>query len=102
MRSKLYHIGLRGPIALSTLADANEQRDWRIYADFAQILVSIARPLYVDEDIGVDLKNMVYALDSTTIDLCLWLFPGHIFENTKPQSKCIRCSISIVQYLFLY
>lgn len=87
MRSKLYHIGLRGPIALSTLADANEQRDWRIYADFAQILVSIARPLYVDEDIGVDLKNMVYALDSTTIDLCLSLFPWAHFRKHKAAVK---------------
>ena len=83
MRNKLYHIGLHGPIAHSTLADANEQRDWRIYADFAQVLVSIARPLYVNEDIGVDLKDMVYALDSTTIDLCLSLFPWAHFRKHK-------------------
>jgi hypothetical protein len=87
MRSKLYHIGLRGPIAHSTLADANEQRDWRIYADFAQVLINIARPLYVDEDIGVDLKDMVYALDSTTIDLCLSLFPWAHFRKYKAAIK---------------
>jgi hypothetical protein len=87
MRNKLYHIGLYGPIAHSTLADANEQRDWRIYANFAQVLVSIARPLYVNEDIGVDLKDMVYALDSTTIDLCLSLFPWAHFRKHKAAVK---------------
>ncbi len=72
---KLYHMGFRGRVARSTLADANEQRDWRIYADFAQVLISIARPLYADEPMGVELDRTLYALDSTTIDLCLSMFP---------------------------
>src|ERR1700733_5721487 len=71
---KLYHMGFRGKVARSTLADANESRDWRIYADFAQVLIAIARPLYVHDPIGVDLDQSLYALDSTTIDLCLSLF----------------------------
>ena len=75
MRSKLYHMGIRGRIAKSTLADANENRDWCIYADFAQILIARARRLYIDDDFGVELENTVYALDATTIDLCLSLFP---------------------------
>ena len=75
IKSKLYHIGIRGKISRSTLADANNTRDWRIYADFAQILIHTARDLYSDEDFGVQLKETVYALDSTTIDLCLSLFP---------------------------
>jgi hypothetical protein len=69
LRSKLYHLGIRSGIARSTLSDANDLRDWRIYADFAQILINTARPLYVHDDIGVELDEMVYALDSTTIDL---------------------------------
>ena len=67
--SKLYHMGLRSSISRSTLADANEQRDWRIYADFAQALIKIARPLYAGDELGLDLKNTVYALDASTIDL---------------------------------
>jgi transposase len=74
-RNKLYHIGIRGKISRSTLSDANNTRDWRIYADFAQILIHRARVLYKDEEFGIDLKETVYALDSTTIDLCLSLFP---------------------------
>jgi hypothetical protein len=74
-REKLYHIGIRGWISRSTLAEANEKRDWRIYADFCQILIAQARSLYADEDFGVELKGTAYALDSTTIDLCLSLFP---------------------------
>jgi hypothetical protein len=70
-REKLYHMGIRSRISRSTLADANEVRDWRIYADFAQRLIGIARKLYLDEPFGVDLKETVYALDTTTIDLCL-------------------------------
>jgi len=65
--SKLYHMGIRGGIARSTLADANQQRDWRIYADFAQVLIQSARPLYANDDLGLDLDNTVYALDATTI-----------------------------------
>lgn len=68
-------MGIRGRVSRSTLADANEKRDWRIYADFAQILIHIARDLYSDEQFGVELEETVYALDSTTIDLCLSLFP---------------------------
>src|SRR5665811_1118321 len=71
MSSKLYHMGFRGRVARSTLAEANESRDWRIYADFAQVLIGIARPLYAHDPIGVDLDQSLYALDSTTIDLCL-------------------------------
>ena len=80
---KLYHMGFRGTIARSTLADANESRDWRIYADFAQILIGIARPLYASDPIGVDLNESLYALDSTTIDLCLSLFPWAKFVVTR-------------------
>ena len=87
MRSRLYHMGIRKPFPRSTIADANEQRDWRIYADFAQVLIAIARPLYAKEDIGVDLKEMVYALDSTTIDLCLSLFPWARFRKHKAAIK---------------
>ncbi len=85
--AKLYHLGIRGSVARSTLADANEARDWRIYAQFAQHLIRIARRLYVDEPFGVDLKNTVYALDSTTIDLCLALFPWAPFRSTKAAIK---------------
>jgi hypothetical protein len=74
-RSRLYHLGLRGQVSRSTLADANEARDYRIYADLAQVLIATARPLYAGEDFGVDLEESVYALDCTTIDLCLSLFP---------------------------
>ncbi len=72
---KLYHMGFHGRVARSTLADANESHDWRIFADFAQVLIRIARPLYADDPIGADLDQTLYALDSTTIDLCLSLFP---------------------------
>jgi hypothetical protein len=85
--SKLYHMGFRSPVARSTLADANESRDWRIYADFAQILISIARPLYADDPIGVDLHQSLYALDSTTIDLCISLFPWAKFRQHKAAVK---------------
>ena len=88
MRSKLYHMGIRSHIARSTLADANENRDWRIYADFAQILIAEARTLYAHENFGVELKEVsVYALDSTTIDLCLSLFPWARFRRTKAAIK---------------
>jgi Domain of unknown function (DUF4372)/Transposase DDE domain len=72
---RLYHLGIRGRVARSTLADANETRDWHIYSDFAQVLIQEARRLYAGEELGIDLANTVYALDSTTIDLCLTLFP---------------------------
>jgi hypothetical protein len=87
MTSKLYHIGLRGNVARSTLADANESHDWRIYADFAQVLIGIARPLYAHDPIGVDLEHSLYALDSTTIDLCLSLFPWARFRRHKAAVK---------------
>ena len=85
--SKLYHMGLREPIRRSTLADANESRDWRIYADLAQRLIAQARKLYATEDLGLDLTNTVYALDSTTIDLCLSVFPWAQFRSTKAAVK---------------
>src|SRR6202035_477524 len=84
---KLYHMGFRGKVARSTLADANESRDWRIYADFAQILIAIAQPLYAADPIGVDLGQSLYALDSTTIDLCLSLFPWAKFRKHKAAVK---------------
>src|SRR5713226_71654 len=84
---KLYHMGFRGKVARSTLADANESRDWRIYADFAQVLIAIARPLYAHDPIGVDLDQSLYALDSTTIDLCLALFPWAKFRQHKAAVK---------------
>jgi hypothetical protein len=87
MHSKLYHMGFRGKISRSTLADANESRDWRIYADFAQVLISIARPLYADDPLGVELNENLYALDSTTIDLCLSLFPWALFRQHKAVVK---------------
>jgi hypothetical protein len=87
MQPKLYHMGIRGNIAKSTLADANEKRDWRIYADFAQVLIAKAKRLYADEDFGVELDTSVYALDSTTIDLCLSLFPWARFRKTKGAVK---------------
>lgn len=85
--AKLYHMGIRSPIKRSTLADANERRDWRIYAEFAQRLITQARKLYAEEDLGLDLKNTVYALDSTTIDLCLTMFPWAPFRSTKAAVK---------------
>ena len=87
MHGKLYHMGFRGRVARSTLADANESRDWRIYADFAQVLIGMARPLYAHDPIGVDLDQTLYALDSTTIDLCLSLFPWARFRKQKAAVK---------------
>ncbi len=86
-QNKLYHMGFRGGISRNTLANANKTRDWRIYADFAQSLIQTARKLYVDEEIGVDLNNTVYALDATTIDLCLSVFPWAHFRSTKAAVK---------------
>ncbi len=85
--AKLYHMGIRSPVRRSTLADANERRDWRIFAEFAQRLIVQARKLYAEEDLGLDLSNTVYALDSTTIDLCLSLFPWAPFRQAKAAVK---------------
>lgn len=85
--AKLYHMGIRTPVKRATLADANERRDWRIYADFAQRLIKHAHKLYATEDLGLDLANTVYALDSTTIDLCLALFPWASFRQTTAAVK---------------
>jgi hypothetical protein len=85
--SKLYPMGLRGKVSRTTLADANESHDWRIFADFAQVLIGIARPLYAGDPIGVDLDASLYALDSTTIDLCLSLFPWAKFRKHKAAVK---------------
>jgi hypothetical protein len=82
MAPKLYHMGIRGTIRRSTLADANETRDWRIYADFAQCLITIARPLHAHEDLGLDLQRTVYALDATLIELCVSLFPWARYRET--------------------
>ncbi len=87
MQNKLYHMGIRSRVAKSTLADANEKRDWRIYADFAQVLINTARDLYVDDDFAVQLDETVYALDASTIDLCLSLFPWAKFRKTKGAIK---------------
>jgi hypothetical protein len=84
---KLYHMGFRGPVKRSTLAAANEARDWRIYAELAQRLIAQARKLYADDDLGIDLKSTVYALASTTIDLCLSVFPWAHFRTTKSAVK---------------
>jgi len=85
--SKLYHMGIRARVSRSTLADANEKRDWRIYADLAQALIHIARRLYLHENFGVEIDQTVYALDSSTIDLCLSVFPWAHFRKTKSAVK---------------
>jgi len=104
MQNKSYHMGMRTKVSRSTLADANEIRDWRIYADFAQVLIHIARDLYANDDFGVELDETVYALDASTIDLCLSLFPWAKFRKTKGAVKlhtlldlrgCIPTFISI-------
>jgi len=87
MQNKLYHLGIRAKISRSTLADANEKRDWRIYADFAHMLINTARNLYSGDDFGVELDETVYALDSSTIDLCLSLFSWARFRKTKGAIK---------------
>jgi len=104
MQAKLYHMGIRGKVSRSTLADANEKRDWRIYRDFAQVLIAIARPLYVDEELEADLEATAYALDSTTIDLCLSVFPWAQFRRAKGAIKLhtlldLRGSIPVFIYL---
>jgi len=87
LQNKLYHMGIRGKISRSTLADTNEKRDWRIYADFAQILIHEAKKLYSNKPFGVDIDETVYAFDSTTIDLCLSLFPWAKFRKQKGAIK---------------
>ena len=104
MQPKLYHAGFRGNMSRSTLAEANENRDWRIYADFAQVLIAKARKLYANDNFGLDLKQAAYAFDSSTIDLCLTLFPWATFRKRKAAIKLhtlidlrgsIPCFISI-------
>ena len=85
--NKLYHMGMRGSVARNTLANANKRRDWRIHAEFARELIRIARPLYADEDLGVELDDTVFALDASTIDLCLSVFPWALFRSTKSAVK---------------
>jgi hypothetical protein len=87
LRGRLYHMGIRGQVSRSTLADTNEARNWRIYADFAQVLITQARTLYVRDDLGLDLKNTVYALDSTIIDLCMSLFPWAHYKSDQHAIK---------------
>lgn len=87
MKNKLYHMGIRSKVSRNTLSNANKIRDWRIYADFAQVLIHTARDLYLDDDFGIELENTVYALDATTIDLCLSLFPWARFRKTKAGIK---------------
>jgi hypothetical protein len=87
MKAKLYHMGIRGKISRSTIADANENRDWRIYCDFAQILIHQARQLYANDDFGLQLNETVYALDATIIDLCLSLFPWARYRKTTGAIK---------------
>ena len=104
MQPKLYHMGIRGRVSRSTLADANEKRDWRIYRDFAQVLIAIARPLYVNDELEADLESTAYALDSTTIDLCLSVFPWARFRTAKGAVKLhtlldLRGNIPVFIYL---
>lgn len=87
MKNRLYHMGIRGHVSRCNLANANETRDWRIYADFAQLLITEARRIYHGEDIGLKLKETVFAFDSTTIDLCLSLFPWAKFRQRKGAIK---------------
>ena len=92
MRSKLFHMGIRSTVSRNNLSNANERRDWRIYAEFAEVLIAEARSLYTDEGLGVDLDATVYALDSTTIDLCLSVFPGRASAAPRGRSNCIPYS----------
>jgi hypothetical protein len=87
MHNKLHHVGIQSKVAKSTLADANEKRDWRIYCDFAQVLIGKARNLYADDDFGLQLEETVYALDASTIDLCRSVFPWARFRSTKSGIK---------------
>jgi len=103
-KPKLYHIGIRGGISRNTFSNANKTRDWRIYADFANALIKIARPLYSREDLGLEMKNTVYALDASTIDLCMSVFPWALFRSTKSAVKLhtlldLRGNIPIFMYI---
>jgi hypothetical protein len=100
--SKLYHLGFRSPVARNTLANANATRDWRIYCDFAQSLIGTARRLYADEVFGLDLKDTVYALDATTIDLCLSVFPWAPFRSTKGGYQAAHVAGSAREYPVLH
>ena len=100
--SKLYHMGIRAGVSRNTLANANQVRDWRIYADFAQHLIREARSLYAGIGHGLDLDETVYALDSSTIDLCLSLFPWAHFRKTKVRSSFIPCWTFVATSLPLY
>ena len=93
LKDKLYHAVIRGEIAKSTLADANESRNWRIFGDFAQVLIKQAQKLYSGESTGIDFAQTAYALDSTTIDLCLSFFPGQNSVRPKAESSSIHCWI---------
>ncbi len=99
---KLYHMGFRTSVARSTLADANESRDWRIYADFAQTLIATARQLYARDALGVDLDESLYALDSTTIDLCLALFPWARFRRRKAAVNRRNAAIKFDNFLLAF
>lgn len=92
--NKLYRMGIIGPVAKTTLAEANESRDWRIYADFAHHLIQVARKLYQADKLAIELEQTVYALDATTIDLCLSMFPWANFRQPRLLSDCIRSLIS--------
>ena len=94
---KLYHLGIGAAVARSTLADANENRDWRIFADFAQVLIRTAIKLYANDATGIADVRDLYALDSTTIDLCLALFPWARFRKHKAAAKCTRCLICMAR-----
>jgi hypothetical protein len=103
-KSKLYHLGIRGGISRNTFSNANKTRDWRIYADFAHALIKIARPLYSREDLGLEMRNTVYALDTSTIDLCMSVFPWALFRSTKSAVKLhtlldLRGNIPIFMYI---
>lgn len=95
---KLYHMGIRGGIARNTLANANKSRDWRIYADLAQSLITIARDLYINEDFGLDLDNTVYALDASTIDLCLFRISVGFFSSNESSSQIAHATGSTGKY----
>ncbi len=98
-QTKLYHMGIRGRVSRNTLANANSVRDWRIYADFAHLLIQQARALYRDDDFSLALQQTVYALDSTTIDLSSRCFRGPTFANAKAQSNCTPCSTCAAIFL---
>jgi hypothetical protein len=104
MQPKVYPLGIRGRVARSTLADANETRDWRIAADFAQVLIGITKPVYATEPLGVDLVAIVYAFDATTADLCLALFPWARFRQPKGAIKLhtlLNLRGSIPEFLYI-